>query len=47
MSVNENDIKWLAFLNSKLEDNSLSEKERAYYNRILRVLSMQDLSEYE
>jgi len=38
---------WMTFLNWKTEDKTLSEKEKAYYNRIMKVLRMPDLSEQE
>ena len=42
-----NSQQWMNFLKEKANDSSLSEKDRAYYKRILRVLDMPDLSEYD
>ena len=39
-----NDDKWIEYAKEKVNDKSLSAKEVTYYNRILRVLSMPDLS---
>jgi len=47
INISWDDNKWIEFLNQKFKDSSLSEREKAYYNRILRVLAMNDLSLYE
>ena len=41
------DKKWEVFLEDKINSWKLDEKELAYYKRILRVLSMSDLSKIE
>lgn len=41
------DQEWKNYIEEKLKDNNLSERERSYYNRIVRVLSMPDLSRQE
>jgi len=41
------DNKWMEFINQKLNNNSLSEREKAYFSRVLRVLAYKDLSKYE
>lgn len=45
MSLLDNDKKWLDFINNKLKDDNLSETERAYFTRILRVFNMPNLIE--
>lgn len=40
----ENDQKWLDFVGTKLENKNLSETERAYFSRILRVYNMPNLT---
>lgn len=47
ITISWDDNKWIEFINQKLNDNSLSEREKAYFNRILRVLAYRDLSKYE
>ena len=42
--MDNNDQKWIEYLQKKVSDKSLSQREISYYNRILRVLSMPDLS---
>ena len=44
MDTLESDLHWIDYVREKLHDTSLSPREIAYYNRILRVLSMPDLS---
>lgn len=36
--------KWIDYLKNKIEDKNLSEKEKSYYKRIIRVYNMKDLS---
>ncbi len=43
----QDDKKWLEYAKSKVNDSSLSEKERSYYNRIVRVYNMEDLSKFK
>lgn len=38
------DLKWLEIVNNKLNEADLSETEKAYYSRILRVYNMPDLT---
>ena len=45
--MNSKETKWLEYLNQKLADNSISEKEKAYLSRIWRVLKNKDLSRSE
>lgn len=44
---NKNDKKWIEYVNTKLQDSNLTQKEQAYYRRILRVYNMPDLSKIE
>ncbi|EKD25625.1 MAG: hypothetical protein ACD_80C00011G0012 [uncultured bacterium (gcode 4)] len=44
ININWNDNKWIEYIKQKMNDKSLSPREISYYNRILRVLSMPDLS---
>lgn len=41
------DNRWIDFVKNRAEDKSLSEREVAYYNRILRVLNMPNLSQQQ
>jgi len=43
----ENDKKWIESVKSKINDMNLSENERSYYKRILRVYNMENLSAQE
>lgn len=43
--IEEDQESWKNYLQEKANDESLSEKDRAYYQRILRVLDMPNLSE--
>ena len=47
MKIPWSDDKWLAYIQEKMNDKSLSSKDVSYYNRILRVFSMPDLSRQE
>jgi hypothetical protein len=42
--MNNNDKEWIKYIESILEDQNLDEKKVAYYERILRVYNMPDLS---
>ena len=44
ISIVWNDAQWIEFIQQKIKNTSFSEREQAYYNRILRVLAYQDLS---
>ncbi len=47
IKISGNDEAWFKYLEEKLKDDTLAPKEVAYYNRIMRVLSMPDLSRQE
>ena len=42
--MNSADLKWVEYIKEKIESGTLSTKEESYYNRILRILAMPDLS---
>lgn len=44
IKITNNEDKWMAFLEEKLNDSSLNESESAYYKRIKRVLDMPNLA---
>ena len=44
MNLTETDKKWLSLVETKSKDVTLSETERAYFARILRVYAMQNLT---
>lgn len=43
----QDDSKWIKYIDSKISDENLSEQDKAYYERILRVYRMEDLSKQE
>ncbi len=45
LNIQEADKKWIAKIEQKLQDPAMSEQDKAYYSRILRVLSMRNLTE--
>lgn len=47
MESSNNDKIWIDYVNKKLQNPNLTEKEQAYYKRILRVYNMPDLSKIE
>lgn len=47
IAIPGDDQKWIRFIENKLQDKNVSERELAYFNRILRVLDMPDLSKSE
>lgn len=47
ISISWNDSKWIQYIHQKLSNDSLSEKQKAYYTRILRILAHKNLSTYQ
>lgn len=47
IEIKWDDQKWIEFLKNKIDNESMNEKDLAYYNRILRVLGMNDLTDIE
>lgn len=47
ITITWDDQKWIDKIKDKIQKESISEKEMAYYNRILRILNMPNLCEVE
>jgi hypothetical protein len=41
------DKKWIEYVGLKINDSDISSVEKSYYERILRIYNMEDLSKQE